>query len=768
MLQFGFKNGLWLPPNLPELLAYYKGRTNDYGDQIPVGVSRDAAQQVKGSGLVGDDNGRSICDEALIPATDDFYIEFTYVRSSDNLYQRLVSQYNATSDGRFVISAATSSVGVPTVFIHDDGGSIVLTGVFTPLNVASTIRLERTDNLFELYQDGELVDSITQAGVSIAQLPTTVCATNDNIQHFIGKIYDIDINGTLFPGINVAQDYEYAVGSDNYLAHTGYTGDAVQEFDDGTGTNYANEFGYNEDWVGIEQIVNGEKWTGASGSTPPDNFEAVTGSLYSVTDGLLTIDRNGAAGQNTKQLINTIPGVLYKVVLDIAERTSGGTLVLLSANRMNGTIIKSTDSETDESLEIDFVAEEETTWVGFRGAGSTTQVIKVSSLSTKEYRKGRSPAPLKNLRTGEPSTLGAGFSYDSETDTLAKTGDILDGVLYNLGIADGNTYRVKFGFSGNTGTVGVSYLSGDRSGTKSSADSSGTIDCTVVSNGSPVSIYASKACVFQPISITQLSPAIFDVPEIQPKPILDAVNKPCVVGDGSLQILIPDALTTDTIVAVDGSGVPTSTTNGEYDIASGTKVWAFDLERGGETWAQVRCENGHPNIYPGVEYVQDILNDELYSITGATGEAYGTRNQGELVTTQRAYKIDPTYGVVIADESGMINGERATYQPGTKAHADNLPCEHNFPAGPEFRTFINDTGIVEPVSLVSLPNNINGRLIKGNQAMLCYEESQSFDALEKFVFNWPVVSSTTQTITVNGEGLLDGETALTTKIREIA
>lgn len=113
-------------------------------------------------------------------------------------------------------------------------------------------------------------------------------------------------------------------------------------------------------------IVNGD-WTGASGTTPPDDWlESLGDPTFSVTDEWLTIVKGSAYNPGISQPVTTVAGKTYIFRANSISAT-GASL----ASARVGTTLGGVDLGTDQNS---LVLEEHELQITFTAAGTTTYV----------------------------------------------------------------------------------------------------------------------------------------------------------------------------------------------------------------------------------------------------------------------------------------------------------------------------------------------------------------------------------------------------------
>ena len=185
--------------------------------------------------------------------------------------------------------------------------------------------------------------------------------------------------------------------------------------------------------IGADIVSNGYEWTGASGTTPPDDW-TTTGSTatYSVnTSGQLVYDRNGdGTGDTAKfsQDLTTVNGKVYHLVLDLVARTTGGFVLDV------GGAINVFSSTTDTGIKrYTFTATSTTTTISMRNSAAsgtlTIDNVKVRQVddapldySADIKGSGTNKTLTANGNTGVgyeiPSYYGSALSSDGSGDYL--------------------------------------------------------------------------------------------------------------------------------------------------------------------------------------------------------------------------------------------------------------------------------------------------------------------------------------------------------------
>lgn len=168
---------------------------------------------------------------------------------------------------------------------------------------------------------------------------------------------------------------------------------------------------------GSEEVTNGENWTGATGTTPPNGWTA-PGPLtqYSIVGGALSVESADTTGNNTRQTITTVVGKSYKFVINTIANSGNIVMEIGSASRSDtGTGIRS----------LFFTATSTSTEIGFRST-SVTNDITVDDASVKELKGNHA---MQTVSASRPlyktdSTLHW-LQFDGTDDSI----DILQNIL---------------------------------------------------------------------------------------------------------------------------------------------------------------------------------------------------------------------------------------------------------------------------------------------------------------------------------------------------
>ena len=138
--------------------------------------------------------------------------------------------------------------------------------------------------------------------------------------------------------------------------------------------------------VGVELVANGNNWTGATGTTPPNSwYTSGSTSTYTISSGQLVYDRNGeATGEDAKfkQDLTTKVGSTYLLTVNLIARTIGGLILDVGSN-IN---VFSSTTVTEIKTYI-FVASSTTTTIAMRNS-STTGTLTIDDVSVTKLDPG--------------------------------------------------------------------------------------------------------------------------------------------------------------------------------------------------------------------------------------------------------------------------------------------------------------------------------------------------------------------------------------------
>jgi hypothetical protein len=138
--------------------------------------------------------------------------------------------------------------------------------------------------------------------------------------------------------------------------------------------------------VGVELVANGNNWTGATGTTPPNSwYTSGSTSTYTISSGQLVYDRNGeATGEDAKfkQDLTTKVGSTYLLTVNLIARTIGGLILDVGSN----TNVFSSTTVTEIKTYI-FVASSTTTTIAMRNS-STTGTLTIDDVSVTKLDPG--------------------------------------------------------------------------------------------------------------------------------------------------------------------------------------------------------------------------------------------------------------------------------------------------------------------------------------------------------------------------------------------
>ena len=172
--------------------------------------------------------------------------------------------------------------------------------------------------------------------------------------------------------------------------------------------------------TGAEELVNGDDWVGATGTTPPNNWTTLGGSgTYEVASGQLTQDRNGDSALNAdmSQTIATVAGKEYSIEYKIVSNTSTGVQFTMARGSPSFSAQTPVAGVVQRIL---FTATAATATISVRPSTTLTQIVVWDYISVKEASHGANIDGVQYFNTLNANTVTAGVVTEATGSALTS------------------------------------------------------------------------------------------------------------------------------------------------------------------------------------------------------------------------------------------------------------------------------------------------------------------------------------------------------------
>jgi hypothetical protein len=368
--------------------------------------------------IKGDENNGS--GQTIVPVMTADNAPSPYVASASSTYSGSYPAY-AAFDGNAATRWATPS-GTHTGWLKIDIGTAKAITGYRILSYSSQSPTDWT------VQGSNNDSTWTTLDTRTGQQPTTLTTfsfTNSTAYRY----YKLDITACYgtddLIGIVQFEPIESIVDSETSPKQISIFGDTKIKYTEDYRSCIFKDDASTAPIIETELVTNGTDWTGASGTTPPDNWSKYVGSVndtYDIDSGTLKLTTVDVAS-SIEQVITTVVGqkYLFSVLLKNGDLGSG-VRIMVGTSAFGGQYLNETESGTSAFTEhkIIFTATTTTTYIDITAVASAgNQYGWCDTCSMKAVT--HYPYPVGSAKVDFFSAFGSGVGYFDGTNSYLST-----------------------------------------------------------------------------------------------------------------------------------------------------------------------------------------------------------------------------------------------------------------------------------------------------------------------------------------------------------